>query len=378
MSRSDISNALAECLIKMKAGATIDEAVLEYPHLADQLRSLLGVAQSIQLPEKAARVPSSAQIDSRRRMLAQTREIKKKKGSAWFWTILYFFRRNAGSFAFGVVAVVLLFIALGSAQALPGDSLYGVKIAAEKAGTSININPGSSVSRQANYDTRRLSEVNQMILEKRTGDVQLAGYLELQNPQGWKVDGIALKISSQLEQQANGQSGIYVDVSGFLNNLGQVEVKQIKPRLINLSGTLQSIGNNLWKVNNQEVRIDQNTHIQGKPQTGKVVFIEAAMIRDTKQLLAFTASFGNGMEPETTDPVMTASEVTPSAEPEFTPTVQTTPVINRQELPTPAPQEDNNPPEKKKTDDHSGSSGGGDDSTHNGGDKTVPIPNGDH
>ena len=343
ISQPEVSNALVDCLKKIEAGSSIDQVLADYPHLASRLREVLYAAQDARQAGKGVRVPASAQIDSRRRLLMQAQELKKRQKANIFWPFLLFLNRHLGSVMVALATIVLLFIALGSTRALPGDSLYPVKIVAEKAGSSIYVGPSSLMQREENFDSRRAAEINRLIVEQRTGAVRFAGFLENSDKTGWQVAGVLLGIPSTLKQQSQALLGIYVDVNGFLDAKGVVEVKMLQPRLVSITGILETVKENVWQVNNYTVVINNISQVTGTLRPGRQVTIQAARMRDSLQVLAITVRISPSDNLETNEPIENTPQAMGTAEP--------TEDINRNRIPsrtpitirTPEPSNDTHP-----------------------------------
>jgi len=316
----DLANILETCLARMDAGSTIDELVNEYAahssEKAEELRALLHTALAI-LPEKESqRVPTAAQRNSRQRFLSQAQKLQQQPGAAslqrWL-RFLRFLQRHAGSVAFAVGAIILLFLAFGSTRALPGDRLYPVKLAAEQASNSL---PGSAAAQEASetvYDNRRAEEVAAMIQMKRTGTVSFGGYLSRTKDKVWQAAGIILKIPQAKDQQAQALNGVYVEIKGFLESNGEVQVESLDPRLETLQGTIARIEPGRWTVGSQQVIITEYTQITGTPRIGSMVLIQTANLENSTQIQAITAAVRS--ETITASPVGTT---TPTTLPTFT------------------------------------------------------------
>jgi hypothetical protein len=326
-----LTNILETCLTRMGSGSTIDELVNEFaanaPEKAEELRSLLQAVQAI-LPEKGSlRVPASAQRNSRQRFLSRAQKIQQQPGatSRQVWLrFLRFFQHHAGTIAFAMTAIVLIFIAFGSTRALPGDGLYPVKLAAEQASNSL---PASAANREelvSVYDNRRAEEVNAMIRVKRTGEVSFGGYLSNTKEKRWQVTGINLQIAQATEQKAQDWSGMYVEIKGFLGNTGEVRVENLEPRTETLQGTISSLGADRMTIGSQHVLFNSHTRLTGTPRAGSKVTIQAAHLVDSAQMMAVS--------------ILVASETAT-----ITPTATTQPTITKEPTKTPLPTLDAKP-----------------------------------
>jgi hypothetical protein len=283
------------------------------------LKSLLEVAQAVQPPAQGMRTPASAQKDSRRRFLSQAGRLRQRRSAASLWAALHFLRHNLASAVFALAAIALLLVGFGSANALPGDGLYPVKLTAEGVGASLASRPGDPLEREASADQRRVREVEQMIASGRTGPVQFAGFLDPADGPGWLVAGIVLVLDENQAQAAGPLSGGYVEVKGTLNQGGQVEVTQVQPRLATLKGSLQRLEAGRWVMDGTIVLLTGETRVHGNPQVGSRVTLQAARTRDPQQVLALEVSVEDSALP---GPAPTLS---PTPRPSSTPTPTLTP-----------------------------------------------------
>jgi hypothetical protein len=359
-SQSEISNALAVCLQKIEAGSTVEQALASFPQLADDLRSLLTTAQTAQQAAERIRIPASAQVDSRRRMLIQAQKMKKRRISTLYWALVDFFRHNAGSVAFAISAVALIFLAIGSTRALPGDSLYPVKIAAEQAESAIVSGSAQKNALEDGFDTLRAAEVAQMIQDQRTGTVRFGGYLSKNNADTWQAAGIALNLTQDNKQKAQSLLDVYVEINGVLDAKGQVNVKAIQARTIPVNGTLAGVNGETWAINHLTLRVNKDSIIHGTPGQGKAVTIQAARLNGTQDLLVMSASFSDAYNQKTSEPneVVVPTIVTPT--PTQTPTLQPTPAPTQFVAPADDPSN-----ASSSSDQGNGSDSGSDDSSDN-------------
>lgn len=101
-------------------------------------------------------------------------------------------RRWAGNVALAIVALFVLAsttlsVAAGS---LPGDALYSVKRAAERARLALTRNEASRSRILAQLAAERRAEVARLLKEGREGEVAFEGRLEAASEGLWTVDGI--------------------------------------------------------------------------------------------------------------------------------------------------------------------------------------------
>ena len=127
MKTPDFSTHLDAALNQLNAGQDLEQILAAHPAQAAELRPLLQAARSARLPA-AAQPDRLAQNRSRARFLAAAQSQSHRRASF-----------SLGRLALNALAALLLVIVtlglggLASVQALPGDSLYPVKQALERA-----------------------------------------------------------------------------------------------------------------------------------------------------------------------------------------------------------------------------------------------------
>lgn len=155
---SEIQDILDECIdrISMK-GESLEDCLRDYSDKATELRSLLQVAHS--LSEMAAIEPRPAFKAEARYRLHMAMSQRRKRSifsiSAFGWQ-----RRWAPA----VATLVALFVIGGGAVSvasgsLPGDALYGVKIATENAQLAMTPSEASRVMLHVSFADNRIREM---------------------------------------------------------------------------------------------------------------------------------------------------------------------------------------------------------------------------
>ncbi len=353
MSRSEMSNILGVCLERLESGQTVEEIIVDFPDKARELRELLKVARAVVPPGRPVRVPASAQVDSRKRLLAEAQQMQQQDAAGFFGLrplrlCFLFLQRHMMSVAFTVTALALLIVAFGSVKALPGDELYPVKLAAEQAGITFSSSNQVREQRENVYDTNRAAEVAQMIHRQRTGSVNFGGFLK-QTPGNltWQVDAIPLQLNLQTEKQASQWAGIYVEITGRLDQQGEVQVETLQPHLEQFSGTLNSMDAQSWQVSGKIIPFTGITQISGVPRLGSQVTLHLAHLQNDPRGLALSAEFVGGVTDTptatVTETITSTAPIQPTDPPQPTETaapVPTRTAIPVLSVPTPAQQEE--------------------------------------
>ncbi|MEA2633911.1 MAG: hypothetical protein QOH92_678 [Chloroflexota bacterium] len=168
----DLTQPLEECLQAMGEKRNLQDVLRRYPADRDQLIELLRL--SVDLGGLAPSMPAADpafRLRARNRMLAAATHRRR----AQRWNPFGALPRPAARLAFaGVLAVTLLVGGLTSAAAsgnsLPGDPLYPVKLAVERAQLAVAFDPGARARLHAQFADVRLSEAQRLIAAGRVQD----------------------------------------------------------------------------------------------------------------------------------------------------------------------------------------------------------------
>lgn len=204
---------LAKCIDEVLSGrSTVEDYLLRYPKLRNELRPLLEVALSIQPPEA---VPSPEfRHRLRNRLLEVMGPAKIAKGRkevtyGWFTSVL-----SIKAVATLVLAFVVLMTGTTSVYAaqssLPGDVLYPVKVGVEKLQIAVTVNPENKAYLHLKLAQRRIDEVAIQVSLNRSPDVSGLATLPAQTD-------AALR---EIEKAAPD------DTSAFLSHLAESTINQ--------------------------------------------------------------------------------------------------------------------------------------------------------
>jgi hypothetical protein len=151
---------LIDCLDALDAGEPINQILARYPADAATLRPMLETAAA--LPALALQPSPSAQISSRRAFLNRAAEMRPTIGRRFLGLPL----RMGLTLASILLAIVVAGggTVAASSAALPGDSLYGVKRAAEQVQLSL---AGDKASVERQLAQRRRDEISSLMAQDR-------------------------------------------------------------------------------------------------------------------------------------------------------------------------------------------------------------------
>lgn len=287
----DFSTHLEAALHQLNAGEDLEHILTAYPGQAAELRPLLDAARSARLPA-AAQPDRLAQNRNRARFLAAAQSQTRRRAPF-----------SLARLALNAVAALLLVIVslgiggLASVQALPGDALYPVKQALERAQLALSSGALNRLMLEEQFDSRHAAEIEQLIARGSSGqNVGFAGILTLGAVDGFWVAGIPLQLSSELEVSAFNLMGAYVELEGTLLSDGHVQVRQLQLRLFNIHGRLQQIAAAAWLVDGVWIEIAPQTQILRQPQTGQLVNLTAIQLSEG-QFLALAVALDKAPSP---------------------------------------------------------------------------------
>ena len=164
----DIELLLDNCISEMRNGKSIDECLAKYSQYAGQLRPLLQLVQQLEnfpQPEPAKEAISGtlinighhiAQHSIATEKLTAVEKLQKKS------SIFNIIRRPKIAWAFSLVflfLVVLFSAATISANSVPGDILYPLKLATEKVKFLLTFNSEKKAELRLTFSDKRLQEM---------------------------------------------------------------------------------------------------------------------------------------------------------------------------------------------------------------------------
>lgn len=162
---SQMEKILDICLEKMEKGIPLDEVLMEYPQHREELRELLTIATDIEnIPLPPVRDEA---VDS---CLAKVRNaLQLKKNPVWrarlpklHWPRLFYFPSPTWAKALAFI-LIFIFISWGtvnfSADSLPGDALYPIKLTTEKVKFFLTIDPEEKAELRLTYSEARMQEL---------------------------------------------------------------------------------------------------------------------------------------------------------------------------------------------------------------------------
>lgn len=265
------------CLSQMQSGASLEEVLELYPQLAEELRPLLDTAQKAREAGTEIQVPKAAQARSRAAFLQEAQ--RRSHARAGFFSALF-----SGKLALASLVVILVLV-LGSAttvavsaQALPGDPLYGVKLATERTRLLLTDNQSQKLKLEQSFDHERIQEVEALIQQARSQEVKFAGGLSQMQGDTWIVGGITVTLTSQTELVGEFKLEYSVYVRGKLQPDGTVIASRLQVQTFDISGEIQVMSTDQWTVNGVTVYVTPQTIIDGTPAVGNQVHVSTILL----------------------------------------------------------------------------------------------------
>ncbi|HYO88853.1 MAG TPA: LysM peptidoglycan-binding domain-containing protein, partial [Candidatus Limnocylindrales bacterium] len=195
-------DAFNDCVERLLAGEHLEDCLRRYPQYSVSLRPMLNSAEAVRRAQPSRAEATQAQMNARFRFEASLRAGTRRRG-------LPVPLRYAAAAA-AVLIVISGALVIGSQSALPGETLYGVKRAAEQALMAL---AGEQDSAQVNE--RRIEEISLLLAAGRTADVRFEGVIDAQAGQDWRIAGLPVLVTSDTPGAADAATGDRVQIAGY-------------------------------------------------------------------------------------------------------------------------------------------------------------------
>lgn len=281
MSRLDpnvLNEILERCLIKLQAGQGIETVLDEYPACKDSLRPVLEAMQAVWTSRGSDTVPVAAMTRSRNKLMKAVYDLKQAPPQPWWQRQFGFMRHVMIPVVTVLVCFGLLFTGIASAQALPGQALYPVKLAAEQLALSLPASPSAQLAREENYDARRKDEVEELIDQQEYEEVHLTGFLNQGGSTGWQLDSLEIVIDPQMIDIVTDFDGHFVTVEAELLPNRQMKVESIEARVYMIVGRVQKLEPERVQVEDIWIQIGPETNVIGALEFGVQVEVTVTRI----------------------------------------------------------------------------------------------------
>lgn len=267
--------ALAETLAAIARGVPVETAIAGHPEYADELRALIRAAADAGLLRSGTVSPDAIRR-SRARALSRAAALANTSPRGLFLA-------PAMRFAFAIVAVVLVLgvtgVGLNSAAAdsLPGDPLYGVKLAAESLRLRFAGVPESRLELEDLYAEQRIDEVIALLGLGRKVPVSFEGEVRRMGPVLWDVAGIVVRVTSDTRVLGEILPGMEIEVEGLTQGDGTVLAHELHLHAYDTVGLLETIEPGSLTIDGADFAILAESRIEPGLTVGERVLARIAI-----------------------------------------------------------------------------------------------------
>jgi hypothetical protein len=269
---SHLERAFEACWSAMLQGETLETCLSRYSDLSHTLRPMLQAAQGAHAHWDSA-VPGSAITRSRTRVLSRAAELRRRLAP----------RRRPSPLprmAFVGAALFLLFIFGGaglvaaSAETLPGDDLYPIKLAVEQVQLRTALSTSTRLSLASSFEMRRIEEIKRLLLLHRVAPVQFDGRLDQISGDLYTVEGVPVMASPATQLASDLRPGDFVSVAGDTHSAGWVLAASILRAGQQFVGVVDAMGAENWTVSGSSVRLAPDSQIDSGIALGDRVTVQ--------------------------------------------------------------------------------------------------------
>lgn len=218
MAELDLTNVFNDCIDRLTQGQSVDECLRRYPQYALSLRPMLEAGLLVQRMRVQPAEVLLAQTHVRRRFEDALRAPAHRQASS----ISRFIYAIAALLIIGVVALGSLTAA--SQTSLPGDTLYSVKTFSEGLQRSLL----DSDALEANFNQRRIQEIQQLLALGRAEDVTFSGTIDFQNGIIWTIASLPITVPTDIPNAAALHVGDKVEVTARTSELHALTALSIR------------------------------------------------------------------------------------------------------------------------------------------------------
>lgn len=212
---------LIECLDALERGESVAQILARYPQEANQLRPILKTAHQLSelklAPSVSAKRASKNEFLAEARQMRQSAQIGQRAG-----TVFRSLNRLLATVAF-LLVIGIVGVAGLSNSALPGEGLYGMKMALEQVRLSLARDPQTVQALNEMFEAERLAEVQRLLAEGAEIEVVFGDDILLLGDKQWGlVSGVQLVLDEKTVVVGKPEVGEYVHIVGKTTNAGTV------------------------------------------------------------------------------------------------------------------------------------------------------------
>jgi hypothetical protein len=228
----DFSQAADECIALMRTGATLESCLARYPQYARDLNSILQTARDLQrvnVPQErieSVRTGRQLLLSAYAKKANISQPVSESSIPRFLQRILIKLTgkedldmKLVARFAIALVLVIGLIVGGGitttaSASALPGDTLYPVKLSLEQINLLFANDPHVRQQLELQYQDARQQEVQSLLQLGRQAGVHFVGVLSAVNPDSWTIGGLPVNLDGRTQIVGAATLGSIVNVEG--------------------------------------------------------------------------------------------------------------------------------------------------------------------
>lgn len=236
--KKDLDSILEEVLLAIEQGENAEACLARYPEQAEALRPLLQTVQMLRSLREE--VPSPSLARGRELFLREAARLRRRERVARWkvqWrrflqglTLSPVVRRG---WAVAVLTVTILACLMGwgvvvaSAQSLPGDPLYPMKLAVERVQLTFTFDPEERAQLEEQFQARRVQEARALLQMGRKAKVHFEGLIEEMNDDIWVVRGLQVTLGEDTRVEGDAQVGAEVAVDAEAQDNGVLLASRI-------------------------------------------------------------------------------------------------------------------------------------------------------
>lgn len=273
-----IEDKLEAAINALHLGAEPANVLQLFPQDQAELEPLIKTihaARRLQSPEG----DSLAMQRSRTRTLVESNRFLDRKSTS-------FLGMRIPRLALAVVMVLLILVfgagglIVTSAESLPGDQIYPLKLVVENLRMQFNPAQDSRSFSKSQYNQRRINEVQHLLDMKREEPVVFSGIVEETTQEFWIVADILVKVTDETNFSGEVGRGTLVEVFGATTSDGWVAAQEIKLRTKDLVGVLEELTPEYLSVSGLRIHIDSQTQIDPRLNIGDQVIVLFEALQD--------------------------------------------------------------------------------------------------
>lgn len=220
---TDFDRILNEALDRVREGEAVDAYLARYPAEAHRVEPLLRVAAfGIDALAEVEPLSETGAAAGRRRLLQAAGHGQDRR--SWFDGLasLFALRRPAAfrpgwSATVTIAALILVALVIGttavaSAGSLPGEALYPVKRLTEDVRLWLTPDVTARLELEAEFAQRRRDEARQVVAERRQANVHFEGILGRWDSRVWVISGLPVVVDAATQLEGDPEPGALVTV----------------------------------------------------------------------------------------------------------------------------------------------------------------------